>query len=457
MKDLEIPKEEKKALKDIEQYLFEDCLWHSEPFEYKFKYMEELILDYSEIDDRLAAQFEVKNNHISKLLICDKVYCYDDDGYYQDQGFHKFEGYQCGLKRIPYYIEEFTQLEELYIYGNLRDLPVEIKNMHNLHSIYIMEDPNAPSVYFSNSILKREGLKIHYMKYEEISKYYYQKKNKDIKYVTIRGKYFDILNNTLNLMNQGITHISEIKGLEELEMLKKLDLGGNNITKITDLESLKNLESLNLSNNQISKIEGIDNLKYIHHLILANNKISEISGLEYLKRLQQLVLEGNPLPKQLLDELGGVEYFAGYQNVKKPYNFIHYCQRNSKSWIPYRTAKDFLESFFSFVKAYSKRIPMMSHINLDLLNDKMKPLNKERWNSFYTNYKAVNGRWTKKLMEKFIEAIVVFPDPSIKFDARVGCYKLKKRINYGDWHIYKDRINTDWTYEPNFDDSEIFR
>ena len=60
--------------------------------------------------------------------------------------------------------------------------------------------------------------------------------------------------------------ISEIKNLEKLVNLKKLDFSMNSIIEIKGLEKLINLEYLDLQSNAIKEIKGLENLKKLKYL-----------------------------------------------------------------------------------------------------------------------------------------------------------------------------------------------
>ena len=62
-------------------------------------------------------------------------------------------------------------------------------------------------------------------------------------------------------------------------IIKKLDLSGMGITDISGLEYLNNLEYLDLSNNNINDITPLSHLFNLDYLNLSNNKIEDISSL----------------------------------------------------------------------------------------------------------------------------------------------------------------------------------
>ena len=64
------------------------------------------------------------------------------------------------------------------------------------------------------------------------------------------------------------------------------------------------------------------NLEYLN---LSCNKITRIQGLGTLEKLRMLYLDGNQIPKNIIEELGGFNYFE----ARDPRNFVKYCQQHS--------------------------------------------------------------------------------------------------------------------------------
>ena len=145
-------------------------------------------------------------------------------------------------------------------------------------------------------------------------------------YVQYKGKKYKLTKGlALNLNNKEINEITEIKGLENLTNLQRLNLRSNNITEIKGLENLKNLVHLDLCFNQISEIKGLENLNKLILLNLENNQISEINGLENLTHLNYLYLNGNNISLETFDYIG--EGFSIFEYVKNPYNYVEYCRK----------------------------------------------------------------------------------------------------------------------------------
>jgi len=122
---------------------------------------------------------------------------------------------------------------------------------------------------------------------------YKGKKYKVKKRPSLVEGYPPLIEGDLILREQGIKDISEIKGLEYLTSVKKLDLGKNQIKEIKGLESLNTLKKLNLSGNQISEIKGLKRLENLTNLDLGNNRITKIYNLESQTKLEFMWLYGN--------------------------------------------------------------------------------------------------------------------------------------------------------------------
>jgi hypothetical protein len=120
--------------------------------------------------------------------------------------------------------------------------------------------------------------------------------------------------NVLRVLDLSGNNLQEINGLESLKSLEILKFGdlsydtGNQITQIKGLSSLKNLEILNLSNNHIKEIKGLEKLLNLKRLYLVNNSLEEIKGLNMLHNLAYLNLENNHIMQiQGIDKLISLE------------------------------------------------------------------------------------------------------------------------------------------------------
>ena len=129
-----------------------------------------------------------------------------------------------------------------------------------------------------------------------------------------KGYLLDEDNNIIGL-NLSDNQISKIENLKELESLQRLDLSNNQISKIENLKELESLQLLYLENNQISKIENLKELESLQLLYLENNQISKIENLKELESLQRLDLSNNQISKiENLKELQSLRTLYLYNN-----------------------------------------------------------------------------------------------------------------------------------------------
>ena len=91
----------------------------------------------------------------------------------------------------------------------------------------------------------------------------------------------------------------------DLEKVTELWLKGNQLTDVKGLEKLTKLERLNLRDNKLTKVpEGLEKLDQLTWVNLDDNQLTDVKGLEKLDQLTRLHLQGNPaLTKAQIDEL----------------------------------------------------------------------------------------------------------------------------------------------------------
>ena len=84
-------------------------------------------------------------------------------------------------------------------------------------------------------------------------------------------------------------------GVEELPLLKRLNLSCNLLTEVTSLKALTQLEVLNLSHNRIEKLDRLMELargggagSTLRELDLNDNLIADIDQLAYLSGIRSL-------------------------------------------------------------------------------------------------------------------------------------------------------------------------
>jgi hypothetical protein len=71
----------------------------------------------------------------------------------------------------------------------------------------------------------------------------------------------------------------------------------------------------------------LENLTKLRELSLFNNKIIEIKGLESLNQLKKLKIYNNLIPREIIEDLGGLNTDNEVKNIK---NFIDFCRKNKK-------------------------------------------------------------------------------------------------------------------------------
>lgn len=122
---------------------------------------------------------------------------------------------------------------------------------------------------------------------------------------------------SLEWLNISDNRITEIKGLDNLVNLKKLSLSQNQITEITGLSSLTNLQELWLYENDINEIKGLDSLINLEFLKINENQITEIKGLENLSSLEWLNISGNQI-----SEIKGLDHLVNLVKLNLGQNQI---------------------------------------------------------------------------------------------------------------------------------------
>ena len=273
-----------------------------------------------------------------------------------------------GLKNLP-------DLQYLFLQHNQITEIKESINLPNLGDLYLQHN-QITEIKGLENLPKLGELDLHYNQITEI---------KGLEKLTRLG--------ILSLQNNQIT---EIKGLETLTELMTLSLQNNQIKEIKGLHNLEELSGLNLSNNRIAKIKNLNSLHELKWLDLSNNQISEIEGLENLQHLVYLNLKNNPIPKTLIDDLGGLHEDG---SVKEPSNYVVYCRRNLF----------FEESAISKLTKLLKisnrfRLDMMVDLlNIDkyLLKNKLLKLSKEFGFVIDGDYVIINN----DTISKFIDAL----------------------------------------------------
>ncbi|WP_141735443.1 leucine-rich repeat domain-containing protein [Oligoflexus tunisiensis] len=96
--------------------------------------------------------------------------------------------------------------------------------------------------------------------------------------------------------------IKSLEGLEGLNKLETLDVGGNAITQIGALKDLNSLRVLRLQGNDIEDLVPLSGLGALSDLSIGSNRITDVKALSKVKTLEYLNLSNNAL-----ESLNGLE------------------------------------------------------------------------------------------------------------------------------------------------------
>lgn len=107
----------------------------------------------------------------------------------------------------------------------------------------------------------------------------------------------------------GLLQINDIRidvdQLDQFLYQNRLDLSAKGLTQISDLQFLTNLEQLDLSNNQIVDLTPLKNLKRLKQLNLYSNKIKDVSILNTLPNLEEVNTQENPIDPHTSGNVNG--------------------------------------------------------------------------------------------------------------------------------------------------------
>ncbi|EAY26780.1 NACHT domain-containing protein [Microscilla marina] len=107
----------------------------------------------------------------------------------------------------------------------------------------------------------------------------------------------------------GLLQINDIQvdvdQLDQFLYQNHLDLSAKGLTQISDLQFLTNLEKLDLSNNQITDLTPLKNLKRLKQLNLYSNKVKDISILSELPNLEEVNIQENPIDPHTSGNVSG--------------------------------------------------------------------------------------------------------------------------------------------------------
>lgn len=130
------------------------------------------------------------------------------------------------------------------------------------------------------------------------------------KHLNTTINYYDKNNDIIDLRNKNTFSVDSNFNVNGL------NLRGNKINDISFLENFTQITSLSLqANNEITNYEYIENLYLLKHLNLAENGITDISFIKNLTFLTELILDRNSLENiDILENLTDLEYLKLWQN-----------------------------------------------------------------------------------------------------------------------------------------------
>ena len=113
----------------------------------------------------------------------------------------------------------------------------------------------------------------------------------------------------LNCYNNELT---ELKGLDKLVNLNRLDCVDNKLTEL-DLSKLVNLKELHCQNNELTELKGLDELVNLKWLYCQYNQLTELKGLDKLVNLEGLHCQNNQLTYLDLSKLVNLRWLNNYK------------------------------------------------------------------------------------------------------------------------------------------------
>ncbi|MCK5738543.1 leucine-rich repeat domain-containing protein, partial [bacterium] len=119
----------------------------------------------------------------------------------------------------------------------------------------------------------------------------------------------------LSADHNGITDISELANLTQLETLY---LRSNAISDISALQFMPNLSSLELNDNLISDLSPLAPLSQLIHIAFYNNQINTVTPIQPLVQLERLYLVGNNLDNADLPDFYGFDNLTGLELRENP-------------------------------------------------------------------------------------------------------------------------------------------
>ncbi|CAF0823061.1 unnamed protein product [Adineta steineri] len=174
-----------------------------------------------------------------------------------------------------------------------------------------------------------------------------------------------------NIILFDYNEINKLEHLEHFPQLIQLSISHNHLVDIRLLNRLRSIEKLNLSHNLIDSIDSLKSLQNLVMLNISNNNISSIAILNSCHALQSLDASGNSI--QQIEDLSQLTKLK-YLNLHK--NFIDTLNSVSRHWpkslhtlvisdneIQDLTEISYLSSFISLNTLYIIDNPCLSTVN----------------------------------------------------------------------------------------------
>ncbi|MBA2612428.1 MAG: DUF4173 domain-containing protein [Bacteroidetes bacterium] len=119
---------------------------------------------------------------------------------------------------------------------------------------------------------------------------------------------FSIFNIKELILKNG--RLASLNDLNNFPKLQKLDLEGNYLLSLDSLPLLKDLTHLSVANNPISELNHLDNTKHLQVLDVSNTNLKHINDISFLKELKELLLNGNKI-----NDLTPLEFFPKLESL----------------------------------------------------------------------------------------------------------------------------------------------
>jgi Leucine-rich repeat (LRR) protein len=166
---------------------------------------------------------------------------------------------------------------------------------------YVMEVDEDENDYFEGSYHQSDDLRTDFSDYEYDNTFFSALKRKYYGnlMIDLPSYYLEDLEE-VELTN---FDIQDLSGIEYCRQTVYFNLSNNGITDITDLKGLKLIEELYLSDNEIGYIDAVSFLYKLRVIDISNNCIDDISPLFELPDLEYVNVMGNKIPSGQIEFL----------------------------------------------------------------------------------------------------------------------------------------------------------